>query len=86
MNGGEVMSDEPEVLPRTKGRSSARKPNDRLTAGNKAGAGAEAPKRSPIDESFGAVLPLLHPLSVEEMTAIASEEHAQETIRDAEGI
>jgi antitoxin PrlF len=39
------------------------------------------PVRSPVDESFGAVPPLERPLTVEEMTEIAAEEHAQEAAR-----
>lgn len=37
--------------------------------------------RSAVEESFGAVPPLARPLSVEEMTEIAAEEHAQEAAR-----
>ena len=40
------------------------------------------PARSPVDESFGAVPPLPHPLSVEEMTEIAAEEHARDAVRE----
>jgi hypothetical protein len=35
------------------------------------------PARSAVEESFGAVPPLSHTLSVEEMTEIAAEEHAR---------
>jgi hypothetical protein len=38
--------------------------------------------RSPLDESFGAIPPLVQPLSVEEMTEIAAEEHAWETAHE----
>ncbi len=40
------------------------------------------PTPSPVDESFGAVPPLSHPFSVEEMTEIAAEEHAHEAARE----
>jgi bifunctional DNA-binding transcriptional regulator/antitoxin component of YhaV-PrlF toxin-antitoxin module len=41
-----------------------------------------APAHSPVDESYGVLPPLARPLTVEEMTEIAAEEHARETVRD----
>ena len=41
-----------------------------------------APARSPVDASYGVLPPLPRPLSVEDMTEIAAEEHAQEAARE----
>ncbi len=40
------------------------------------------PVRSPVDESYGVLPQLSRRISVEEMTEIAAEEHAQDIIRD----
>jgi AbrB family looped-hinge helix DNA binding protein len=40
------------------------------------------PIRSPVDETYGVLPPLSQPLSVEEMTAIAADEHAEETAHE----
>ncbi|MGH2585657.1 MAG: AbrB/MazE/SpoVT family DNA-binding domain-containing protein [Dehalococcoidia bacterium] len=37
------------------------------------------PARSPVDETYGVLPPLPRPMTIEEMTALAAEEHAQET-------
>jgi AbrB family looped-hinge helix DNA binding protein len=41
-----------------------------------------APARSPVDATYGVLPPLPTPLTVEEMTEIAAEEHAQEAARE----
>lgn len=58
------------------------KPRDRVTIRVQDGAVMLYPARSPVEESFGAVPPLARELTVEEMTEIAADEHAQETARE----
>src|SRR4051794_2777910 len=57
-------------------------PKDKVTFRVAEGTVQLVPSPSPLEESFGAVLPLPRSLSVEEMTAIAAEEHAQEAARE----
>ncbi len=58
------------------------KPRDRVTFLVEDNTVTLVPARSPLDESFGAVPPLTRPLSVEEMTEIAAEEHAHEAAHE----
>jgi AbrB family looped-hinge helix DNA binding protein len=58
------------------------KPKDRVAILVEEGGVRIVPIRWSVDASYGAVPPLSSPLSVEEMTEIAAEEHAQEAARE----
>jgi AbrB family looped-hinge helix DNA binding protein len=58
------------------------KPKDRVAFRVEDNTVMVSPARSAVEERFGAVPPLARPISVEEMTEIAAEEHAPEAARD----
>jgi AbrB family looped-hinge helix DNA binding protein len=70
------------TLPQELRRRWGIKPKDRVTFCVEADTVIILPARSPVEESFGAVPPLSQALSVEEMTEIATEEHAQAAVAD----
>jgi AbrB family looped-hinge helix DNA binding protein len=53
------------------------KPKDRVAIQIEDDIVTIAPLRSPVEATYGVLSPLPRPLSVEEMTEIAAEEHAQ---------
>ena len=58
------------------------KPKDRVAIQMEDEIVTIAPMRSPVEETYGVLPRLPRPLTVEEMTEIAAEEHAREAARD----